>query len=107
MKLIITFLSFFIFNISNAQNWMQSQILDRKFNQAVSNYNSGKFIVSEKIILEILSGEPGIYKEPSLLLLFKNEIALDNFPRLRALSCSRNFAITVLAIIAASLGLGL
>ena len=47
MKLIITFLSFFIFNISNAQNWMQSQILDRKFNQAVSNYNSGKFIVSE------------------------------------------------------------
>ena len=89
MKLIITFLSFFIFNISNAQNWMQSQILDRKFNQAVSNYNSGKFIVSEKIILEILSGEPGIYKEPSLLLLFKNEIAL-NKP-LKAKSSANKF----------------
>jgi len=77
MKLIITFLSFCLFNISNGQNWMQSQILDRKFNQAVSNYNGGKFTISEKIILEILSGEPGVYKEPSLLLLLKNEIALN------------------------------
>ena len=77
MKLIITFLSFCLFNISNGQNWMQSQILDRKFNQAVSNYNGGKFTISEKIILEILSGDPGVYKEPSLLLLLKNEIALN------------------------------
>ena len=77
----IIFLSFF--SVLIGQNWMQKQKFDRKFNQAVSNYDDGKFLNSEILLQEILSENPGIYKEPSLLLLIKTQIGLNKFEEAR------------------------
>ena len=57
------------FSILLGQSWMQKQRLERKFNQAVSNYDDGKYENCETILQEILSEDPGIYKEATLLLL--------------------------------------
>ena len=71
----IIFLSFF--SVLIGQNWMQKQRFDRKFNQAVSNYDDGKFGNCEVLLQEILSENPGVYRESSLLLLIKAQIGLN------------------------------
>ena len=59
------------------QNWFQSQLIDRQFNKAVEQYNEGRFATSESILIKILDGESGIYKESSLLLLIKSQMGLN------------------------------
>jgi len=59
------------------QNWFQSQLIDRQFNEAVEQYNQGRFATSESILIQILDGESGTYKESSLLLLIKSQIGLN------------------------------
>ena len=71
----IIFLS--LFNILLGQSWMQKQRLERKFNQAVSSYDDGKYENCETILQEILSEDPGVYKEATLLLLMKTHIGLN------------------------------
>ena len=79
MNLLRTIIFLSSFSILIGQSWMQKQKFDRKFNQAVSNYDDGKFLNSKILLQEILSENPGIYKEPSLLLLIKTQIGLNKF----------------------------
>ena len=73
----IIFLS--LFNILLGQSWMQKQRFERKFNQAVSSYDNGKYENCETILREILSEDLGVYKEATLLLLMKTHIGLNKF----------------------------
>ncbi len=59
------------------QNWFQSQLIERQFNQAKDQYNEGRFAISESILNKILADESGVYNEPSLLLLIKSQIGLN------------------------------
>jgi len=59
------------------QNWFQSQLIDRQFNEAVEQYNEGRYATSESILIQILDGESGTYKESSLLLLIKSQMGLN------------------------------
>ena len=54
-------------------------MFERKFNQAVSSYDDGKYENCETILQEILSEDPGVYKEATLLLLMKTHIGLNKF----------------------------
>ena len=83
MNLLRTIIFLSSISILIGQSWMQKQKFDRKFNQAVSNYDDGKFLNSEILLQEILSENPGIYKEPSLLLLIKTQIGLNKFEEAR------------------------
>ncbi|MBC8346007.1 MAG: penicillin-binding protein activator [Candidatus Marinimicrobia bacterium] len=68
------------------QNWFQSQLIERQFNQAVAQYNEGRFATSESILNKILAGEPGSYNEASLLLLIKSQIGLNRVESARETS---------------------
>ena len=83
MNLLRTIIFLSSISILIGQSWMQKQKFDRKFNQAVSNYDDGKFLNSKILLQEILSENPGIYKEPSLLLLIKTQIGLNKFEEAR------------------------
>ena len=76
MKKYITIL-FIMINMLFSQSWMQSQIIERKFNQAVESYNEGKYATSLTILKKILADEPSLFEEPSLLLLLKSQVALN------------------------------
>jgi hypothetical protein len=52
-KIIAT--SIIMFSMLFSQGWMQSQILERKFNQAVDNYNNGKYATSSTILKKLLA----------------------------------------------------
>ena len=54
MKKYITTL-ILMFNMLFSQSWMQSQILERNFNQAVDEYNNGKYATSLTIIKKLLA----------------------------------------------------
>ena len=45
--------SILLFSILFSQNWMQSQFLERKFNQAVEDYNNGKYATSSTILKQL------------------------------------------------------
>jgi len=59
------------------QNWFQYQLIDRQFNQAVVQYNEGRFATCESILKKILADEPGVYSESALILLIKSQIGLN------------------------------
>ena len=86
-KIIAT--SIIMFSILFSQGWMQSQILERKFNQAVDNYNDGKYATSSTILKKLLADELSSIEEPALLLLLKSQVAL-NQPD-QAKETTRNF----------------
>ena len=71
------FFPLFLFCQVIGQNWFQSQLIERQFNQAVEHYNEGRYATSESIIKKILAGESGAYEESSLLLLIKSQIGLN------------------------------
>ena len=79
MKLLRTIILLSSFSILIGQSWMQKQRFDRKFNQSISNYDQGNYENCEVLLKEILSENPGVYKEPSLLLLVKAQIGLNKF----------------------------
>jgi len=83
MNLLRTIIFLSSFSILIGQSWMQKQRFDRKFNQSISNYDQGKYENCEVLLKEILSENPGVYKEPSLLLLFKAQIGLNKFENAR------------------------
>ena len=83
MNLLRTIIFLSSFSILIGQSWMQKQRFDRKFNQAISNYDEGKFKNSEILLKEILSEDSGVYREPSLLLLIKVQIGLNKFDNAR------------------------
>jgi hypothetical protein len=68
---------FIMINMLFSQSWMQSQIIERKFNQAVESYNEGKYATSLTILKKILADEHSLFEEPSLLLLLKSQVALN------------------------------
>ena len=72
-----------------SQGWMQSQIIERRFNQAVDNYNDGKYATSSTILKKLLADELSSIEEPALLLLLKSQVAL-NQPD-QAKETTRNF----------------
>ena len=69
--------SIFLFSLIFSQGWMQSQVIERKFNQAVENYNEGKYAITSTILKRLLADNPFSFEEPSLLLLLKSQVALD------------------------------
>ena len=83
MNLLRTIIFLSSFSILIGQSWMQKQRFDRKFNQSISNYDQGKYENCEVLLKEILSENPGVYKEPSLLLLVKAQIGLNKFENAR------------------------
>jgi len=50
------FFPLFLFCQVMGQNWFQSQLIERQFNQAVAHYNEGRYATSESILNKILSG---------------------------------------------------
>ena len=40
----------FMFSLIFSQGWIQSQVIERKFNQAVENYNEGKYATTSTIL---------------------------------------------------------
>ena len=71
------FFPLFLFCQIIGQNWFQSQLIERQFNQAVEHYNEGRYATSESILKKILAGESGVYEESSLVLLIKSQIGLN------------------------------
>ena len=67
----------FMFSLIFSQGWIQSQVIERKFNQAVENYNEGKYATTSTILKRLLADNPLSFEEPSLLLLLKSQVALD------------------------------
>ena len=67
----------FMFSLIFSQGWIQSQVIERKFNQAVENYNEGKFATTSTILKRLIADNPLSFEEPSLLLLLKSQVALD------------------------------
>ena len=67
----------FMFSLIFSQGWIQSQVIERKFNQAVENYNEGKYATTSTILKRLLAENPLSFEEPSLLLLLKSQVALD------------------------------
>jgi len=67
----------FMFSLIFSQGWIQSQVIERKFNQAVENYNEGKYATTSTILKRLLADNPLTFEEPSLLLLLKSQVALD------------------------------
>ena len=67
----------FMFSFIFSQGWIQSQVIERKFNQAVENYNEGKYATTSTILKRLLADNPLSFEEPSLLLLLKSQVALD------------------------------
>ena len=67
----------FMFSLIFSQGWIQSQVIERKFNQAVENYNEGKYAITSTILKRLLADNPFSFEEPSLLLLLKSQVALD------------------------------
>ena len=66
-----------MFSLIFSQGWIQSQVIERKFNQAVENYNEGKYATTSTILKRLLADNPLSFEEPSLLLLLKSQVALD------------------------------
>ena len=66
-----------MFSLIFSQGWIQSQVIERKFNQAVENYNEGKYATTSTILKRLLAENPLSFEEPSLLLLLKSQVALD------------------------------
>ena len=66
-----------MFSLIFSQGWIQSQVIERKFNQAVENYNEGKYATTSTILKRLLADNPLTFEEPSLLLLLKSQVALD------------------------------
>ena len=79
MNFLKTIILLSFFSILLGQSWMQKQRFERKFNQAVASYDDGKYENCETILQEILSEDPGVYKEATLLLLMKTHIGLNKF----------------------------
>ena len=73
--------SILLFSILYSQNWMKSQFLERKFNQAVEDYNNGKYATSSTILKQLLADEPSSFEEPALLLLLKSQVALNQLDK--------------------------
>lgn len=73
--------SILLFSILFSQNWMKSQFLERKFNQAVEDYNNGKYATSSTILKQLLADEPSSFEEPALLLLLKSQVALNQLDK--------------------------
>jgi len=71
------FFFLFLFYPVIGQNWFQSQLIERQFNQAVEHYNEGRYATSESILKKILAGESGVYEESALVLLIKSQIGLN------------------------------
>ena len=71
------FFPLFLFCQVMGQNWFQSQLIERQFNQAVVHYNEGRYATSESILKKILAGESDVYEESSLVLLIKSQIGLN------------------------------
>ena len=67
----------FMFSLIFSQGWIQSQVIERKFNQAVENYNEGKYATTSTILKRLIADNPLSLEEPSLLLLLKSQVALD------------------------------
>tara|TARA_B110000014_G_scaffold66081_1_gene45099 strand:- start:8583 stop:10454 length:1872 start_codon:yes stop_codon:yes gene_type:complete len=67
----------FMFSLIFSQGWIQSQVIERKFNQAVENYNEGKYATTSTILKRLLADNPLSFEEPSLLLLLKSQVALN------------------------------
>jgi len=67
----------FMFSLIFSQGWIQSQVIERKFNQAVENYNEGKYATTSTILKRLIADNPLSFEEPSLLLLLKSQVALD------------------------------
>ena len=67
----------FMFSLIFSQGWIQSQVIERKFNQAVKNYNEGKYATTSTILKRLLADNPLSFEEPSLLLLLKSQVALN------------------------------
>ena len=70
-----------MFSMLSSQSWMQSQILERTFNQAVEDYNNGNYATSLTILKKVLADEPSSFEEPALLLLLKSQVALNQLDR--------------------------
>ena len=66
----------FIFSFLIGQNWMKDQMADRQINQAISNYNNGRFAIAQSILKKVLLEENTYHQEPALALLIKSQIAL-------------------------------
>ena len=67
----------FMFSLIFSQGWIQSQVIERKFNQAVENYNEGKYATTSTILKRLIADNSLSFEEPSLLLLLKSQVALD------------------------------
>ena len=67
----------FMFSLIFSQGWIQSQVIERKFNQAVENYNEGKYATTSTILKRLIADNPLSFEEPSLLLLLKSQVALN------------------------------
>ena len=86
MKILRIVILFSLFSLTSGQNWIQSQVLEREFNQALSNYNKGRYATSETILNQILLNEPGVYEESVLLLLLKSQVGFNKNTKARETS---------------------
>ena len=86
MKILRIAIIFTLFSLISGQNWIQSQVLERQFNQALSNYNNGRYATSETILNQILLNEPGVYEESVLLLLLKSQVGFNKNTKARETS---------------------
>lgn len=86
MKILRIAILFSLFSLTSGQNWIQSQVLERQFNQALSNYNNGRYATSETILNQILLNEPGVFEEPVLLLLLKSQVGFNKNTKARETS---------------------